>query len=78
VPMPLVSARRSGDRVAFHWHAADAARTGDSCQWRLPRHGGSHLTTARTVTLRSPGRLCLQVRLARPGLPPSTWASACR
>jgi serine/threonine protein kinase len=77
VPMPLVEARRTGDRVAFRWHAADTAQPGDSFQWRLPRRGGTHLTTATSVTVRSPGRVCLQVRLARPGLPPSTWASTC-
>jgi eukaryotic-like serine/threonine-protein kinase len=77
VPRPVVTAKRAGDRVAFRWRASDTPAAGDSYQWRVPRRGGTHLTNRPTVTLRSPGRLCLQVRLARAGLPPSTWASDC-
>jgi serine/threonine protein kinase len=77
VPRPVVTARRAGQQVTFRWRAADTTQAGDSYQWRLPRSGDTHLTDGQTVSLRSPGRLCLQVRLARAGLPPSTWASAC-
>jgi eukaryotic-like serine/threonine-protein kinase len=77
VPRPIVTARRIGGSVEFRWRAADASQAGDSFQWRLPRKGGSHLTTAPSVTIRSTSRVCLQVRLARPNLPPSTYAGAC-
>jgi serine/threonine protein kinase len=77
VPRPVVTGRRAGNQVTFRWRASDTAQEGDSYQWRLPRRGGTHLTNGRAVTLSSDGRLCLQVRLARSGLPPSTWASAC-
>jgi hypothetical protein len=77
VPEPIVTGRRIGDRVRFSWHAADRPEPGDSYQWRLPRTGGSHLTTATSVTVTSPARVCLQVRLARPDLPPSTYAGSC-
>jgi eukaryotic-like serine/threonine-protein kinase len=78
VPRPVVTARRAGDQVVFRWRAADTPRADDSYQWRIPRRGGTHLTNGQAVTLRSADRLCLQVRLARAGLPPSTWAAACR
>jgi hypothetical protein len=78
VPRPVVTAERRGRSVEFRWRAADRPEAGDSFQWRLPRRGATHLTTGPSVTIRSAGRVCLQVRLARPGLPPSTWASACR
>jgi eukaryotic-like serine/threonine-protein kinase len=77
VPRPVVTARRTGRSVEFQWRAADQPQAGDSFQWRLPRSGGAHLTTAPAVTIHSPGRICLQVRLARPGLPPSTYAGTC-
>jgi hypothetical protein len=77
VPRPIVTARRTDGSVEFRWHAADAPQTGDAFQWRLPRRGGSHLTTAPSVTIHSAARVCLQVRLARPDLPPSTYADAC-
>jgi serine/threonine protein kinase len=78
VPRPIVTAKRIGGSVEFRWRVADQPQAGDSFQWRLPSRGGSHLTTAPTVTIRSPGRVCLQVRLSRPGLPPSTYAGVCR
>ncbi|WP_191907853.1 serine/threonine-protein kinase [Nocardioides cynanchi] len=77
VPRPVVTAQRSGATVEFRWHAADVPQPGDSFQWRLPRAGGSHLTSADSVTIHSSARVCLQVRLARPDLPPSTYAGAC-
>jgi hypothetical protein len=77
VPRPVVTAKRAGNQVAFRWRASDTPLAGDAYQWRIPSRGGTHLTNGQAVTLRSPGRLCLQVRLARSGLPPSTWASAC-
>jgi eukaryotic-like serine/threonine-protein kinase len=78
VPRPVVTATRTGRSVEFRWRAADQPQVGDSFQWRLPRRGGTHLTSASSATVRSRARVCLQVRLARPSLPPSTWASACR
>jgi serine/threonine protein kinase len=77
VPRPVLTAKRNGGSVVFAWHAADQPQAGDSFQWRLPRQGGSHLTTALSETVHSPQRVCLQVRMARPGLPPSTYANAC-
>jgi serine/threonine protein kinase len=77
VPIPIVTGRRIGDGVRFTWRAADNAQAGDSYQWRLPRKGGSHLTTGTSTTVRSSGRVCLQVRLSRAGLPPSNYANAC-
>jgi hypothetical protein len=77
VPRPIVTARRVGDSVEFRWRAPDAPQAGDSFQWRLPRRGGTHLTTAPSVTINSGARVCLQVRLARPNQPPSTYAGAC-
>jgi len=78
VPRPTVSAHRAGSRVEFRWRASDAPEGGDSYQWRLPsRGGGTHLTDGTTTSVTADARVCLQVRLARPGLPPSTWASAC-
>jgi eukaryotic-like serine/threonine-protein kinase len=77
VPRPILHATRTGDSVEFRWRAPDAPRAGDSFQWRVPRRGGSHLTTAASITLHATGRICLQVRLARPDLPPSTYAGAC-
>jgi serine/threonine protein kinase len=77
VPEPIVSGRRTGNQVRFAWRAADRPEPGDSYQWRLPRRGGSHLTTGTSTTVTSPGRVCVQVRLDRPSLPPSTYASTC-
>jgi serine/threonine protein kinase len=77
VPEPIVSGRRIGNQVRFTWRAADRPEPGDSYQWRLPRRGGSHLTTGTSTTVTSPGRGCIQVRLDRPNLPPSTYASTC-
>jgi eukaryotic-like serine/threonine-protein kinase len=78
VPRPTVDAHRSRNRVQFRWRASDAPQAGDSYQWRLPSRGGdTHLTNGTTTSVTASARVCLQVRLARPGLPPSTWASAC-
>lgn len=78
VPRPTVSAHRSGDRVFFRWRASDTPQAGDTFQWRVPSRGGAtHLTNGTTATVRSAGRVCLQVRLERAGLPPSVWASGC-
>ena len=76
-PRPILHANRTGDSVEFRWRAADAPQAGDAFQWRVPRKGGSHLTTAPSVTIHSAARVCLQVRLARPNLPLSTYAAAC-
>ena len=77
VPEPIVSGHRVGQQVRFTWHAADKPHPGDTFQWRLPRTGGSHLTRATSTTVSSAGRVCIQVRLARPDLPPSTYADTC-
>ena len=77
VPRPIVTAKRLGSSVEFRWRAADVPRAGDSFQWRLPGRGGTQLTTGPSVTVRSPARVCVQVRLARAGLPPSPYARAC-
>ena len=77
VPRPIVTAKRLGTSVEFRWRASDVPRAGDSFRWRLPSRGGTHLTTGPSVTIRSPARLCLQVRLAQAGLPPSPYAAAC-
>jgi hypothetical protein len=77
VPRPIVTAKRLGTSVEFRWRAADVPRAGDSFQWRFASRGGTHLTTGPSVTVRSPARVCVQVRLARAGLPPSPYASAC-
>ncbi len=77
VPMPLVTAKRSGNQVEFRWRASDKPEPGDSFQWRLTRRGSTHLNDRRSATVRSGARVCLQVRLLRPGLSPSSYASAC-
>ena len=77
MPRPIVTAKRLGASVEFRWRAADVPRAGDSFQWRLPSRGGIHLTTGPSLTIRSPARVCLQVRLARAGLLPSPYAAAC-
>jgi hypothetical protein len=78
VPRPIVTAHRAGGQVVYRWHTSDAPQPGDSYEWRVPSQGGgSHLTNGTTTTVTGTGRVCLQVRLERTGLPPSTWASAC-
>jgi serine/threonine protein kinase len=78
VPRPSVEAHRAGDHVQFRWHATDVPQAGDSYEWRVPSQGGgTHLTNGPTTTVKAAARVCLQVRLDRPGMPPSTWASAC-
>jgi serine/threonine protein kinase len=78
VPRPRVTARRAGDHVAYRWRPSDTPQPGESYEWRVSGRGdGSHLTNGTATTVTAAGRVCLQVRLLRAGLPPSAWASAC-
>jgi hypothetical protein len=77
VPRPIVTGKRLGTSVEFRWRASDVPQAGDSFQWRLRGRGGTHLTTGPSVTVRSLARVCVQVRMARAGLPPSPYAAAC-
>lgn len=74
---PIVTAKRVGDSVEFGWRASDVPQAGDTFQWHLRGQGSTHLTNGPSVTIRSPGRLCVQVRMRRAGLPPSPYAGAC-
>jgi hypothetical protein len=76
VPPPTVTAHRAGRNVDFRWRASDAPHAGDSYVWRI-RGGSSQLTNGTTTTVHRAARVCLQVRLSRPGRPPSAWAHAC-
>ena len=73
---PVVIGERSGARVAFSWRSADAGQAGDTWEWRRTDTGESARTEQAALTVRSPERTCLQVRLIR-GSYASPWAEDC-
>jgi hypothetical protein len=62
--------------VVFTWAASDGAESGDTWQWRRTDTGEEQRTGETSLSIRSDGRTCLQVRLIR-GDFASPWANRC-
>jgi hypothetical protein len=73
---PLVTGERTGRWVTFSWTAADSAQPGDTWQWTRTDTGAGGRGERQSVRLRSPDRVCVQVRLVR-GQFASPWANEC-
>jgi serine/threonine protein kinase len=73
---PVVTGQRSGRWVRFSWTAADAAQPGDTWQWTRTDTGAGGRSERQSVRLRSPDRVCVQVRLVR-GQFASPWTDEC-
>ena len=73
---PEVTGRRTAGGVVFRWSSPEAARPGDTWQWKRTDTGEQARTSDTSVTVRSPDRVCVQVRLVRDDRP-SPWGNAC-
>ncbi len=73
---PEVTGRRTAGGVVFRWSSPEAARPGDTWQWKRTDTGEQARTSDTSVTVRSPDRVCVQVRLVRDDRP-SLWGNAC-
>ncbi|WP_134766965.1 serine/threonine-protein kinase [Nocardioides sp. 1609] len=73
---PEVSGKRQGAQVTFTWRSPDEPVDGDTWEWRRTDSGDGARTTERRLTLRSPDRLCVQVRLIR-GADASPFTERC-
>lgn len=73
---PSLAGDRRGDRVRFTWRVPGGALPEDSWEWRRPDTGESARTTDTELTVRAPGRVCLQVTLIR-GSETSPVANRC-
>jgi serine/threonine protein kinase len=62
---PALAGKRSGDTVTFTWRAPGGAQPDDTWEWIRPDTGERDRTTDRALTVRAPGRVCLQVTLIR-------------
>ena len=73
---PLVTGRRTSAGVVFGWEAPDGGQPGDTWEWRRTDTGEGERTTDLSVTVKVPGRVCVQARLIRSGFV-SPWGNKC-
>jgi serine/threonine protein kinase len=73
---PLVTGRRTSAGVVFGWAAPDGDQPGDTWEWRRTDTGEGERTTDLSVTVKVPGRVCVQARLIRSGFV-SPWGNKC-
>jgi serine/threonine protein kinase len=73
---PALNGRRTGDRVTFTWRVRGGGEPEDTWEWIRPDTGERDRTTDTELTVRAPGRVCLQVTLVR-GSESSPVANRC-
>ncbi|MFB9312648.1 serine/threonine-protein kinase [Nocardioides plantarum] len=73
---PQVDGVRRGAQVVFTWRAADAARGGDTFEWRRTDTDEGARTADPRVTVKAASRVCVQVRLIR-GSDASAFTERC-
>ncbi len=76
VAEPVLRGSRDGGAVLISWAASDGGQPGDTWQWRRTDTGEGERTEEESVSLRSRGRVCVQVRLIRDGSQ-SAWFDRC-
>jgi len=66
---PKLVVQRTGNTVRFSWSATDEGEPEDTWEWVRTDTGESNRIDGTELTVRSPDRVCLQVRLIRGGTP---------